>query len=42
MYKFAKPKKPVEKDLTGKKKYVNIIKLSVIAKRNTERLEKAE
>ena len=31
--KTTKPKKPVEKVLTGEKKCGNIIKLSVIAKR---------
>ena len=40
MCKIAKPKKPVEKVLTGEKKCGNIIKLSVIPIRKNERLEK--
>ena len=40
MYKIAKVKKPVEKVLTGEKKCGNIIKLSVIPIRKTERLKK--
>ena len=40
LYKTAKPKKPVEKVLTGEKKCGNIIKLSVIPIRKNERLEK--
>ena len=40
MCKIAKPKKPVEKVLTGEKKCGNIIKLSVIPIRKNERLKK--
>ena len=40
LYKTAKPKKTVEKVLTGEKKCGNIIKLSVIPIRKNERLEK--
>ena len=40
IYKTAKPKKPVEKVLTGEKKCGNIIKLSVIPVRKNERLKK--
>ena len=40
MYKTTKPKKPVEKVLTGEKKCGNIIKLSVIPIRKNERLKK--
>ena len=40
MCKTAKPKKPVEKVLTGEKKCGNIIKLSVIPIRKNERLKK--
>ena len=40
MYKTAKPKKPVEKVLTGEKKCGNIIKLSVIPSERMKDLRK--
>ena len=42
MYKIAKPKKPVEKVLTGEKKCGNIIKLSVIPNERMKDLKKVE
>ena len=41
LYKTAKPKKPVEKVLTGEKKCGNIIKLSVIPSERMKDLRKS-